>query len=99
MAKEFAIKFYHSSIWQRARKAYINSVFSLCERCRQPGYIVHHKIELTEININDPLMTLGKGNLEYLCQACHNEAHGSGRPVRSDVMFDDEGNLIKKLST
>ena len=56
MAKEFAKPFYKSVRWQRCRDAYIKSVNGLCENCLVkgkivPGYIVHHKIELDEINI------------------------------------------------
>ena len=49
--------------------------------CRDAqGYIVHHKVELTPDNINDPDVTLNMANLLYLCQDCHNKIHGKEEP-------------------
>ena len=78
--KEYARAFYKSRAWQRCRDSYIKSVGGLCERCLAdglivPGYIVHHKCYLTPENIKDPSITLNWDNLEYLCQAHHNEEH------------------------
>ena len=72
--------FYKTAAWKKCRAAYIKSVGGLCERCRAkglivPGYIVHHKIHLTPMNISDPSISLGFDNLEYLCQDCHNKEH------------------------
>ena len=57
--KEFAEAFYKSDRWQKCRGAYIAERLlidgGLCEECRaRVGYIVHHKKQLTEKNINDP---------------------------------------------
>ena len=70
MAKEFARSFYSSQKWKKCREAYIAKRRAidggLCETCRErPGYIVHHKIELTPENINDANITLGINNLKY----------------------------------
>lgn len=95
MAKEFAKAFYRSKEWKKCRNGYIKSVYSLCERCNKPGYILHHKILLTPQNINDSSVTLNWDNLEYLCQECHNKEHFekySG--IKQGLGFDDEGNLI-----
>ncbi len=59
VAKEFAKAFYNSKKWKQCRAAYIAHRQAidggLCESCHEaPGYIVHHKIELTPDNINDP---------------------------------------------
>ncbi|WP_129045017.1 HNH endonuclease [Companilactobacillus metriopterae] len=102
MAKPWAKSFYHSKQWYKARSQYIKEVDGLCERCLAkgeyvPGVIVHHKIHLTILNINDPDITLNKDNFEYLCQTCHNEEHhGQASVIRNDLMFDDKGNVIKK---
>ena len=58
MAKEFARAFYNSKRWKDCRRAYIAKRISIdggmCETCHEvPGYIVHHKIELTPDNISD----------------------------------------------
>jgi hypothetical protein len=61
-----------------------------------PGYIVHHKVLLTPSNINDPNTTLNHDKLEHVCVECHNREHMGYAAIRQDVMFDGEGNLIKK---
>ncbi len=102
IAKDFAKPFYASKAWKNTRRAYINSVNGWCERCLKKkiyrkGYIVHHKVYLNEDNINDPEITLGWDNLEYVCLDCHNAEHfGKYSPVRDDVMFDEFGDLILK---
>ncbi len=94
MAKEFAKAFYKSKAWQKCRAAYIQSVFGLCEKCRRPGWIVHHKELLTPANINDPTVTLAWENLEYLCQDCHNREHGLNSTA-DGLMFDEYGDLVE----
>ena len=46
MAQEFAAAFYKSAEWRKFREWYIASRFGLCEKCGQPGKILHHKILL-----------------------------------------------------
>ena len=80
MAKEFARSFYGSQAWKDCREAYAKSVHYLCENCLRkgiykPGVIVHHKIELTPINIKIPEIATGFDNLEMLCRECHQEEH------------------------
>lgn len=95
MAREFAKEFYNSREWKKCRAGYKSSVNYLCERCDQPGVIVHHKKTLTPKNINDPYITLGWDNLELLCQECHNREHMlKYSSTREDVMFDENGDLI-----
>lgn len=95
MAKDFALAFYNSKVWHNCRKAYIASVFGLCEKCKKPGYILHHKTELNPSNINDPYITLGWDNLLYVCLECHNSIHGNAEPVREGLRFDDHGDLVE----
>ena len=40
-----------------------------------PAEIVHHKIELTPDNIDNPLITLDFSNLEAVCRECHAQIH------------------------
>jgi len=94
--KEWAKKFYKSKAWRQCRDAYFVYKHGLCERCQQPGKIVHHKKYLTPENINDPDVSLNWNNLELLCQDCHNrEHHEKHSPTRHDVKFDEYGNLVK----
>jgi 5-methylcytosine-specific restriction endonuclease McrA len=97
MAKEWAKSFYKSKAWQKCRAGFIQSVYGLCQRCGRPGYIVHHKEVLTPENINDPYVTLNWDKLEYVCLDCHNKEHFSSNDgIRNDVMFDANGDLIKR---
>ena len=95
MAREFAKAFYASKEWLHCRAAYIEHVHGLCERCHRPGFIVHHKIYLTQENIDDPDVTLSFDNLEYLCLDCHNREHGSAdySSVKDGLYFDEFGDL------
>ena len=81
--KEYATHLYKSRLWRATRAAYLKSVGGLCERCLRkglyvPAEIVHHKIYITEQNINDAAVTLNWDNLEAVCRACHEEEHYSG---------------------
>jgi 5-methylcytosine-specific restriction protein A len=101
MAREFAKKFYKSKAWQQTRTSYIARVHGLCERCQakgkiKPGYIVHHKTYITPQNINDPNITLNHSNLEYVCLDCHNDEHFDTEVTRDDVMFDENGDVVKR---
>ena len=80
--RDFARSFYYSTAWKKCRKAYIahrNSIDGgMCEECHEhPGYIIHHRIELTPDNITDPNITLNMDNLMYVCHDCHNRIHGN----------------------
>ena len=90
MAKEYAKAFYNSAAWIKCKNSYIKSVHGLCERCGEPGYIVHHKKYITPKNINDPSITLNHDNLEYLCQKCHNEEHERFKKKKFSLIFKHE---------
>lgn len=102
MAREFSKKFYNSKQWIKCRELYKQSVNGLCERCLSKGkYVlgdeVHHKIHLSPNNINNPDITLNWDNLELLCMSCHSIHHMSiYSPLREDVMFNKEGDLVEK---
>lgn len=96
MAQEYAKRFYKSTAWQRCRQGFIVSKFGLCEKCKQPGSIVHHKKHITPDNINDPSVTLHWDNLMLLCTDCHNTIHGQHRPTRDDLEFDETGQVVPR---
>lgn len=80
MAKPFARQFYSSKAWQDCRNEYAKRRHYLCENCLRkgiykPGEIVHHKIELDPINIENPEIALNFDNLELLCRECHANRH------------------------
>ena len=90
MAKEFAKKFYSSKAWQSCRNEYARDRHYLCENCLRKGIyrageIVHHKIELDPININNPEVALNFNNLELLCRDCHAAMHEQSGGRLSEV--------------
>lgn len=93
--KPWAKSFYKSSAWRQCRDAYFISKHGLCERCSQPGKIVHHKIWLTPGNINNLNISLNFEHLELLCQTCHNQEHTSGPVTADGLRFDEFGNLVE----
>lgn len=87
MAREFAKSFYSGKAWQDCRNSYAKSRRYLCENCLRlglivPGEIVHHKIEIDEVTINNPEVALAFDNLELLCRSCHAEQHKGPRKGR-----------------
>ena len=80
MARAFAKKFYSSGAWRAVEVQYARDHHYLCENCLRKGIyrageIVHHKIELDPVNINNPEIALNPDNLELLCRNCHAEVH------------------------
>ena len=80
MAQEFAKQFYSSKAWQDCRNRYAASKGHLCEDCLKkglytPGEIVHHIIQVTPLNINNPEIVLNFDNLRLVCRDCHAEEH------------------------
>lgn len=97
MSKLFARSFYASREWKQTRKAYISSVFGLCQRCRGIGHILHHIKPLNPDNINNPEISLSWDNLMFVCKDCHEKLHSNGGDVvREDVMFDSTGQLVRR---
>ena len=73
-------EFYSSNAWRTCRNSFLANKSGLCERCLKKGLIVpakevHHKIRLTDKNINDPKIALNFDNLEALCIECHDREH------------------------
>lgn len=97
MAKPFAEAFYKSKTWQTCREAYAKSVGYLCEDCLArglivPGEIVHHMIELTPENINDPDIALNFKYLRLVCRNCHAQRHKK-RNKGKRYYIDGEGKV------
>ncbi|NLB52074.1 MAG: HNH endonuclease [Syntrophomonadaceae bacterium] len=69
------------------RKPWLDLSFNLkiaakgkCQRCgttvKDIKYLIgHHKIELTEENVNDPSIALNPVHIEIICLDCHNKEH------------------------
>lgn len=78
--------FYKSKEWEQLiailRLERINKEDSIlyCEHCGKPlihkyDIIAHHKIELTEANVNDVNISLNPDNIMLIHFRCHNEIH------------------------
>lgn len=98
MSEVWAKKFYNSAAWIKVRKLVLIRDHHCCVWCGDAGNEVDHIIELTQSNIDDPLISINMRNLRTLCGNCHNRRHGrfeetSG--VSNGYMFDDYGNIIK----
>lgn len=98
--REFATKFYKSQAWKNTRESYAKYRRHLCEDCLAkglytPGEIVHHIINLTPENINDPNVTLNFNNLRLVCRRCHAEEH---KHRERRYVIDELGNVITKLA-
>lgn len=100
--KEFAKKFYKSKSWQKCRASYIGQRRmidgGLCEICgKRLGYIVHHKIALTPVNILNPEIALSHNNLQFVCKQCHDEEEGHFIQRKNGYCsFDVDGQPIDK---
>lgn len=94
MAREFAKRFYSGKAWQDCRNSYAAMRGYLCENCLRrgiykPGAIVHHKIEIDPVTIEQPEIALSFANLELLCRECHAEAHDKRKKDRRYVIGDN----------
>lgn len=92
--------FYTTRKWRKCRKSFMESRGKLCEECLKEGIInpgskeqpleAHHKIPLTDDNINDPNITLNWDNMEALCKK-HHDMKKPGRKKRWTV--DEDGKV------
>lgn len=90
-------EFYQTKEWKAVRKVILIKQGGLCARCKKrPAYHVHHKIYLTDLNYQDPLIALHEDNLEGLCKECHNDEHHPSGSIRRDVSFDENGDMVLK---
>lgn len=103
-------KFYNSPAWKKTREAYTRSVGGLCERCLAKGVItpaelVHHKVPLTDDNIEDLSISLDWNNLQALCRKCHAEVHEdiykefSKKRTKKRYWIDKMGRVVVRNDT
>lgn len=77
--------FYRSREWEGLLKVIkqerVNADgYLICEQCGRPmlrayDVIGHHKVELTEQNVNDRMISLNPDNIALVHHACHNRIH------------------------
>lgn len=101
MARDFARAFYAGRPWKECRGSFIASRIAIdggkCYRCDKQGYIVDHVIELTPTNITDSNIALNHDNCAWLCLICHNKKYSLNTYIREDLMFNELGDVVKKI--
>lgn len=77
MAKPFAEKLYNSEAWHKVRELAMirDKGLCQCEGCCRPAEEVHHIVELTPENVDDPEVALNLDNLISVCKDCHFRIH------------------------
>ena len=93
-------KFYQSPAWRHIAELYRKQQHYTCERCGEPGNVVHHKVRLTMDNLHNPEVVLNTDNFELLCRSCHEKEHNrkAAEPARV-VLFDANGQVVGLRST
>lgn len=89
--------FYNSDEWEKLREILMLERVNehgelICEHCGQPitkayDCIGHHKIELTEANVNDYKISLNPDNIELTHFKCHNVIHERFEGFRQRVFL------------
>ena len=77
--------FYKSDAWEKLRRVLMyertnENGYIICEHCHKPivrayDCIGHHKIELTEQNVDDAMISLNPDNIMLIHHRCHNQIH------------------------
>lgn len=81
---------YQDKRFKVARLLVIQRDQGLCQRClkrgiKRKGTIVHHIIWISNTNCNDLYILFDIGNMELLCEACHNEVHNRSNGLTAFV--------------
>lgn len=97
MAKVWAKRFYRSKAWRDTRQLVLYRDMYTCQECLSArAEEVHHIIELTPDNINDPNISLNPDNLVSLCHDCHTRiTQGYTGDVVEGYYFDENGMVVK----
>lgn len=84
-------KFYSSTEWKKMRRDVVLRDKNVCQKCGKIIFSkpnVHHVINLTPKNIDDPNISLNPDNLITICEDCHNKEHGKG--FKKEVIVNDD---------
>lgn len=104
MAQVWARRFYGSKQWRRCREYILRRDHYLCQchkllggdPCGEPATDVHHIIELTSSNINDPSVSLDEDNLISINDLHHREwIHGKSNDCIGGFCFNEDGMLVQ----
>lgn len=91
------VRFYKSKQWKQARQFVIdrdNAVCYFCNKLILKRIEVHHKIELTENNVNDYDIALNPNNLVCSHSKCHTKHHDRlSRNLPKEIIVDNDLNI------
>lgn len=96
MAKEWAKAFYKSKEWRAMRRFILRRDLFTCEECGARATEVHHGVELTPQNINDPAIALNPDLLHSLCHDCHTAITKRTADCDIGFFFDEDGQLTPR---
>ncbi|MBQ9642909.1 MAG: HNH endonuclease, partial [Lachnospiraceae bacterium] len=101
MAKTSRKWFYNSSAWKHARMAALRRDMFTCAICGARASEVHHLVELDDVNVHDPNISLNLNNLQSLCHDCHSaitmQEHGiKNMDCDIEYFFDADGQLQRR---
>lgn len=96
MAKEFAKGFYRSKLWRDKRREILRRDLYTCGICGERASEVHHEVELTPGNIDDPSVTLNNNLLRSLCGDCHKAITLNRIDCAEEFVFDENGQLTPR---
>lgn len=98
MAKESRKWFYNSGPWRQMREKVLRRDGRTCAYCGARATEVHHLIELDDVNIHDPQISLKPDNLQSLCHDCHTKITMNEHGIKKldcdmEYYFDADGCL------
>lgn len=101
MAKAWAKAFYNSGQWRAVRELALRRDGFSCQECGARAEEVHHEIELTPQNINDPRISLNLNLLHSLCGDCHKAITKKQKgfvneDCDDEFYFDERGQLVPR---
>jgi 5-methylcytosine-specific restriction endonuclease McrA len=102
IAQGWAKAFYNSKAWKQEREYILKRDRYLCQcaGCHALATEVHHKKELTEDNVHNPMIALNPSNLMSVCSECHKritkaEHRRKGQVDLPNIVFDSNGYPIE----
>ena len=95
MAKQWAKAFYNSQQWKAARREALRRDHYTCRECLSArAEEVHHVIELTPENINDPMIALYLDNL--FATTITKITKGNTGDLPEGYIFDEMGQVVRR---
>lgn len=81
-------RFYKSDKWRACRKEVLKKFNYKCVLCGKKATTVHHLINITLENVNNPNIALNQDYCIPLCEHCHTELHKKERMKKEGLKND-----------